>query len=118
MCGLVQYHQILLDAGYDDIDFIADITRDELIEVGVSKYAHLKRLMKSIGQLIELTDSGTASANSKQLYHCAHMIILYHCAHVIILYHCAHVIILYHCTHVIILYHCTHMIIYCIIVLT
>lgn len=65
MCGLVQYHQILLDAGYDDIDFIADITRDELIEVGVSKYAHLKRLMKSIGQLIELTDSGTASANSK-----------------------------------------------------
>ena len=50
---------------YDDIDFIADITRDELIEVGVSKYAHLKRLMKSIGQLLELTDSGTASANSK-----------------------------------------------------
>ena len=65
LCGLVQYHQILVDAGYDDIDFIADITRDELIEVGVSKYAHLKRLMKSIGQLIELTDSGTASANSE-----------------------------------------------------
>lgn len=65
LCGLVQYHQVLLDAGYDDIDFIADITRDELIEVGVSKYGHVKRLMKSIGQLLELTDSGTASASSK-----------------------------------------------------
>jgi len=64
-CGLTQYHQLLVEAGYDDIDFIADITRDELIEVGVSKYGHLKRLMKSIGQLLELIDSGTASANSE-----------------------------------------------------
>lgn len=35
--GLSQYEEALLDAGYDDIDFISDITIDELCDVGITK---------------------------------------------------------------------------------
>lgn len=35
--GLGQYEEVLLDAGYDDIDFITDITTEELMDVGVTK---------------------------------------------------------------------------------
>ena len=35
--GLSQYEQILLDAGYDDIDFISDITGEELQDIGITK---------------------------------------------------------------------------------
>ena len=31
------YEAVLLDAGYDDIDFITDITPDELKDVGITK---------------------------------------------------------------------------------
>ena len=37
LLGLSQYEEILLEAGYDDIDFIADITLDELIDLGITK---------------------------------------------------------------------------------
>ena len=32
-----QYEASLLEAGYDDIDFVADITSDELIDLGITK---------------------------------------------------------------------------------
>ena len=35
--GLSEYEQILLDAGYDDIDFISDITSEELQDIGINK---------------------------------------------------------------------------------
>ena len=34
---LSQYEQVMLDAGYDDIDFICDIALDDLHDVGISK---------------------------------------------------------------------------------
>ena len=34
---LSQYEQTLLDAGYDDIDFICDVTLDDLHDIGISK---------------------------------------------------------------------------------
>lgn len=34
---LPQYEQTMLDAGYDDIDFICDITLDDLHDIGISK---------------------------------------------------------------------------------
>ena len=35
--GLEQYEQVLIDAGYDDIDFISDISPDELQDIGIIK---------------------------------------------------------------------------------
>ncbi len=35
--GLVQYEEVLVEAGYDDIDFISDISGDELQDIGITK---------------------------------------------------------------------------------
>ena len=35
--GLIQYEAVMLDAGYDDIDFICDITIDDLHDLGITK---------------------------------------------------------------------------------
>ena len=37
LIGLSQYEQALIDAGYDDIDFVSDISSEELEEIGVTK---------------------------------------------------------------------------------
>lgn len=37
LIGLLQYEQELVDAGYDDIDFISDISSEELEDIGVTK---------------------------------------------------------------------------------
>ena len=37
LIGLSQYEQDLIDAGYDDIDFISDITSEELEDIGITK---------------------------------------------------------------------------------
>lgn len=37
MLGLAQYEPVLLEAGYDDIDFISDITVEELVDIGITK---------------------------------------------------------------------------------
>ena len=34
--GLAQYEPVLLDAGYDDIDFISDITAEELRDINIT----------------------------------------------------------------------------------
>ena len=74
-----QYEQILLDAGYDDIDFICDVTLDDLHDIGISKrgeranvhmytciciyyvyvhVGHVKRLLRGIGEMTELMKGG------------------------------------------------------------
>ena len=35
--GLSQYEEVMLEAGYDDIDFICDITLDDLQDLGINK---------------------------------------------------------------------------------
>lgn len=42
MLGLAQYEPVLLDAGYDDIDFISDITADELRDISITKKGELR----------------------------------------------------------------------------
>ena len=37
MLSLSQYENDLLEAGYDDIDFVSDITVDELCDIGITK---------------------------------------------------------------------------------
>ena len=37
LIGLSQYEQLLIDAGYDDIDFISDISSEELEDIGITK---------------------------------------------------------------------------------
>lgn len=37
LLGLSEYEQELIDAGYDDIDFISDITSEELEDIGINK---------------------------------------------------------------------------------
>jgi hypothetical protein len=55
---LSQYEQTLLDAGYDDIDFVCDVTLDDLHDIGISKIGHVKRLLRGIGEMTELMKSG------------------------------------------------------------
>lgn len=37
MIGLSQYHQILVQNGYENIEFITDITWEDLQEIGITK---------------------------------------------------------------------------------
>lgn len=39
---LSQYEQTMLDAGYDDIDFVCDITLDDLHDIGIVKKGELR----------------------------------------------------------------------------
>ena len=44
--GLGQYEEVMLEAGYDDIDFICDITLDDLQDLGITKIGkHCNRLV-------------------------------------------------------------------------
>ncbi|XP_053504394.1 caskin-1 isoform X6 [Ictalurus furcatus] len=52
--GLSQYHQILVQNGYENIDFITDITWEDLQEIGITKLGHQKKLMLAVKKLAEL----------------------------------------------------------------
>uniref|UniRef100_A0A8C3WZQ2 CASK interacting protein 1 n=1 Tax=Catagonus wagneri TaxID=51154 RepID=A0A8C3WZQ2_9CETA len=52
--GLAQYHKVLVDNGYENIDFIADITWEDLQEIGITKLGHQKKLMLAVRKLAEL----------------------------------------------------------------
>lgn len=43
MIGLSQYHQILVQNGYENIEFITDITWEDLQEIGITKLGNLKK---------------------------------------------------------------------------
>ncbi|XP_051994235.1 caskin-1-like isoform X2 [Xyrauchen texanus] len=52
--GLNQYYQTLVQNGYDNMDFISDITLEDLKEIGITKLGHLKKLMLAVRRLSEL----------------------------------------------------------------
>ncbi|XP_029805285.1 caskin-1 [Suricata suricatta] len=54
MIGLAQYHKVLVDNGYENIDFITDITWEDLQEIGITKLGHQKKLMLAVRKLAEL----------------------------------------------------------------
>ncbi|XP_068568883.1 caskin-1 [Cebidichthys violaceus] len=55
--GLNQYHQVLVQNGYENIEFITDITWEDLQEIGISKLGHQKKLMLAVKRLAEMQRS-------------------------------------------------------------
>uniref|UniRef100_A0A8B9UJS7 CASK interacting protein 1 n=1 Tax=Anas zonorhyncha TaxID=75864 RepID=A0A8B9UJS7_9AVES len=54
MIGLSQYYKLLVENGYENIDFITDITWEDLQEIGITKLGHQKKLMLAVKKLAEL----------------------------------------------------------------
>ncbi|KAM8785744.1 caskin-2 isoform 2-T3 [Rhynchonycteris naso] len=52
--GLPQYHKQLVSSGYDSMGLVADLTWEELQEIGVNKLGHQKKLMLGVKRLSEL----------------------------------------------------------------
>lgn len=52
--GLPQYHKQLVSSGYDSMGLVADLTWEELQEIGVNKLGHQKKLMLGVRRLAEL----------------------------------------------------------------
>ncbi|XP_034045652.1 caskin-1 isoform X9 [Thalassophryne amazonica] len=65
--GLSQYHQVLVQNGYENIDFITDITWEDLQEIGITKLGHQKKLMLAVKRLAEMqrTLDGRGSLRKK-----------------------------------------------------
>nr|XP_046270026.1 caskin-1 isoform X3 [Scatophagus argus] len=55
--GLSQYHQVLVQNGYENIEFITDITWEDLQEIGITKLGHQKKLMLAVKRLAEMQRS-------------------------------------------------------------
>ncbi|KAG8506402.1 Caskin-1 [Galemys pyrenaicus] len=60
MIGLAQYYKVLVDNGYESIDFITDITWEDLQEIGITKLGHQKKLMLAVRKLAELQKAESA----------------------------------------------------------
>ncbi|XP_034743448.1 caskin-1-like isoform X3 [Etheostoma cragini] len=59
--GLNQYYQVLVQNGYENIDFITDISLEDLQEIGITKLGHQKKLMLGVKRLKELQRRGSSS---------------------------------------------------------
>ncbi|XP_073415342.1 caskin-1 isoform X5 [Dendrobates tinctorius] len=57
MIGLGQYYKVLVENGYENIDFITDITWEDLQEIGITKLGHQKKLMLAVKKLAEIQRS-------------------------------------------------------------
>ncbi|XP_061684951.1 caskin-1-like isoform X2 [Syngnathoides biaculeatus] len=60
--GLSQYYQVLVQNGYENIDFISDISLEDLQEIGISKLGHQKKLMLGVRRLKDLQRGGVGPA--------------------------------------------------------
>ncbi|KAM4584490.1 uncharacterized protein PAE49_004026 isoform 2-T2 [Odontesthes bonariensis] len=52
--GLSQYYQVLVQNGYENIDFVSDISLEDLQEIGITKLGHQKKMMLGVTRLKEL----------------------------------------------------------------
>ncbi|XP_041838837.1 caskin-1 isoform X2 [Melanotaenia boesemani] len=52
--GLSQYYQVLVQNGYENIDFVSDISLEDLQEIGITKLGHQKKMMMGVKRLKEL----------------------------------------------------------------
>ena len=48
---LPQYYDKLLQNGFDNVEFIKDITKADLIQIGIDKLGHQKRILNCINEL-------------------------------------------------------------------
>ncbi|XP_067390332.1 caskin-1 isoform X2 [Emydura macquarii macquarii] len=73
MISLAQYYKVLVENGYENIDFITDITWEDLQEIGITKLGHQKKLMLAVKKLAEIQkaeyvkyESGTLKKKAPQ----------------------------------------------------
>ncbi|XP_058497011.1 caskin-1 isoform X4 [Solea solea] len=59
--GLSQYYQVLVQNGYENIDFVSDISLEDLQEIGITKLGHQKKLMLGVRRLKELQKGESGS---------------------------------------------------------
>ncbi|XP_062243725.1 caskin-1-like isoform X1 [Platichthys flesus] len=59
--GLSQYYQVLVQNGYENTDFISDISLEDLQEIGITKLGHQKKLMLGVSRLKELQKGESGS---------------------------------------------------------
>uniref|UniRef100_H3D932 CASK interacting protein 1 n=1 Tax=Tetraodon nigroviridis TaxID=99883 RepID=H3D932_TETNG len=64
--GLSQYHQVLVQNGYENIEFITDITWEDLQEIGITKLGHQKKLMLAVKRLAEMQRSSEGRSSFKK----------------------------------------------------
>ncbi|XP_053708426.1 caskin-1 isoform X8 [Synchiropus splendidus] len=64
--GLSQYHQVLVQNGYENIDFITDITWEDLQEIGITKLGHQKKLMLAVKRLAEMQRNSDARGSLRK----------------------------------------------------
>uniref|UniRef100_A0AAR2IUQ9 CASK interacting protein 1 n=1 Tax=Pygocentrus nattereri TaxID=42514 RepID=A0AAR2IUQ9_PYGNA len=66
LIGLSQYYQTLVQNGYDNMDFVSDITLEDLQEIGITKLGHQKKLMLAVNRLGEPPkEEGTPGKDSQ-----------------------------------------------------
>ncbi|XP_077061424.1 caskin-1 isoform X4 [Siphateles boraxobius] len=63
--GLNQYYQTLVQNGYDNMDFISDITLEDLKEIGITKLGHQKKLMLAVKRLSESPEADIPTKESQ-----------------------------------------------------
>ncbi|XP_060083037.1 caskin-2-like [Ylistrum balloti] len=51
LLNLEQYHATLVNQGYDSVDYVTDITWEDLEEIGIQKLGHQKKIMLAIERL-------------------------------------------------------------------
>ncbi|XP_041961450.1 caskin-1 isoform X2 [Alosa sapidissima] len=51
--GLAQHYQTLVQNGYDNMDFIKDVSIEDLQEIGITKLGHQKKIMLAVRRLVE-----------------------------------------------------------------
>ncbi|XP_032823211.1 caskin-1-like isoform X3 [Petromyzon marinus] len=54
LIGLAQYHATLVENGYEKLEFVSEITWEDLHEIGITKLGHQKKLMLAVRRLSEL----------------------------------------------------------------
>ncbi|XP_045071856.1 caskin-1 [Coregonus clupeaformis] len=64
--GLRQYQQVLVQNGYENIDFITDITWEDLQEIGITKLGHQKKLMLAVKRLAEMQHGSEGRTSTRK----------------------------------------------------
>ncbi|XP_070183018.1 caskin-2-like [Littorina saxatilis] len=57
LLGLGMYHETLSGQGYDNIEYVTDITWEDLEEIGIKKLGHQKKIMLAIDRLKRITSA-------------------------------------------------------------
>ena len=48
--NLLEYHELFIKNGFEDLSSLYDISNDELKEIGITKMGHRKKLLKYINK--------------------------------------------------------------------